>query len=295
MTINNTDDNLVRYKDKIWNFYQRTLIPVYPPHLSIELQEEECRKLIKIFNPYFIRWSSQWDCKENTGFWFIIKDRKEDIADYSSKIRNTIKKGIRLFNAKIISKELLKEIGFDVYLKALQRYQTSQIPFTEEQYLLQLDQLFKFGEWEFWGVFENSSGKMAGYSMNWIYDRSCEYKTIKLDPAFLKDSSSYLLIHEMNKHYLNDLQFLYVNDGSRSLMHESNIQEFLEKKFLFRKAYCRMHIHYRPSVSILVKALYPMKNIFFGGQSSISRKISTLLKHEEIVREYHLLGKQRNL
>ena len=255
MAISNTKESLIRYKEKVWNQYQGALIPVLPPHIPMDVSEEECTELISKFKPYFVRWTTQWDCDGETGFWYVIKDHREDFSEYSSKIRNTIRKGINLFEARIISSEFLKEAGYEVYCRAFGRYQTSQKPMQKADFLFQIEQIFDIGEWEFWGVFEKSSGNFAGYSMNWIYNQSCEYKTIKTDPAYLKDSSNYLLIHEMNKHYLNDRQFLYVNDGSRSLLHESNIQGFLESKFNFRKAYCQLHIQYHPLLSLGVKLL----------------------------------------
>ncbi len=284
MAINNTERNIILHKDKFWNYYQRALIPVLPPHINKEVGKAECKELINLYKPYFIRWTSQWDCRRKTGFWFMIKDSKEDLSEYSSKMRNSINRGNRHFHAKIINKTTLRSEGYELYIKALNRYQIKQSPYSEKEFQAQLDQLFTIGEWEFWGVYSNDSGKLAGYSMNWIYDKSCEYKTIKLDPAFLKDYSGYLLIHEMNKFYLNEKGFRYVNDGSRSLLHESNIQEFLEKKFLFRKAFCELNIRYSPVVSIAVKGLYPWRALFYSAQNSTFRKISTLLKHEEIIR-----------
>lgn len=292
MAINNTNNNLIHYREKYWNQYQGALIPVLPPHIPMEVGEEERLELIGKYKPYFIRWTTRWDCDGETGFWYVIKDHREELAEYSSKIRNTIKKGIHLFEARIISREFLKNAGYEIYIRAFSRYHTTQKPMTEVDFHLQIEQLFDIGEWEFWGVFEKSTGNFAGYSMNWIYEQSCEYKTIKTDPAYLKDSSNYLLIHAMNKHYLNDRQFLYVNDGSRSLLHESNIQEFLQNKFHFRKAFCQLHIHYNPLLSRAVKLLFPFRKMIYSLKGSLPGKASTLLKHEEIIREVHLSGDQ---
>jgi hypothetical protein len=289
MSINNTDGNIIRHRDRIWNNYQRALIPVYPPHLPVDPGEEECRELLRMFHPYFIRWTSSWDCSADTGFWFVIKDGKEDISAYSPGVRYSIRQGIRNFSARIISKESLIAEGYDVYLSALQRYRGPARPYTELQFREQLIRLFGIGEWEFWGLFDNESGKMAGYSMNWIYDSSCEYKTIKVDPGSLKRSGNYLLLHEMNRYYLNDRGFRYVNDGSRSLMHESNIQEFLERTFLFRKSYCRMHIRYSRPVALAVRVLYPFRKLLFALPVGPVKKAGTLLKHEEIARKSRLL------
>ena len=48
------------------------------------------------------------------------------------------------------------------------------------------------------------------------------------------------LIRSLIKQYLNENNFRYVNDGAKSMSHDTNIQEFLIKKFKFRKAYCQL-------------------------------------------------------
>ncbi len=51
----------------------------------------------------------------------------------------------------------------------------------------------------------------------------------------------------------------YINDGARSIRHETAFQDYLEKYFGFRKAYCKLHIAYRFPVNIAVKLLYPFR------------------------------------
>ncbi len=284
MAAANTESCLIRRGDAVWNLYQGTLIPAVPPHVPVDLPEGEARRLIREHRPYFVRWTTGWDCGEETGFWYVIKDTPEDPDDYPPKVRSTLRRGLARFHARIIDGGFLKNSGYPVYLRAFERYRSHPKPFTEEEFRDQIDRLFRFGEWEFWGVFETESGALAGYSMNWIYDRSCEYKSIKLDPRYMHDSSGYVLISGMNRHYLNGLGFRYVNDGSRSLQHDSGIQDFLEKKFRFRRAYCRLHIRYRPLVAVAVAMLFPFRRPIFASGHPFFRKIGVLLRHEEIVR-----------
>jgi len=284
MVINNTEQNIIIQNNGYWNKYQGAIIPLMPPHLEMHPGERELRQLTEKSRPYFIRWTSDWDCGAETPFWFIIKDSAEDLAEYSSKVRNVIKKGISRCFARMITGEELERDGYPVYLKAFAGYNTSQKPMTPEKFRFQVENLYRVGEWQFWGLFSKEDMRMTGYSMNWIYENACEYKMIKLDPDYLKDAGGYLLIHEMNKHYLNDRRFTYVNDGARSLAHDSNVQEFLEKKFGFRKAYCRLHLYYRRPVRIAVTLLYPFRNFIYPAKTEVTRKVSILLRHEEIAR-----------
>ena len=54
----------------------------------------------------------------------------------------------------------------------------------------------------------------------------------------------------------------YIIDGERSIFHQTNFQNYLEKYFGFRKAYCRLHIYPRPGYGICLKMLYPFRSLF---------------------------------
>ena len=76
----------------------------------------------------------------------------------------------------------------------------------------------------------------------------------------------------------------YINDGARSIRHETAFQDYLEKYFGFRKAYCKLHIYYRFPVGIIIKLLYPLRK-YFNSESKVGSIINSLLKMEEICRE----------
>ena len=112
------------------------------------------------------------------------------------------------------------------------------------------------------------------------------YSVIKLHPDYLKGYPSYALIYEMNRYYLNEKNVLYVHDGARSLGHETNIHDWLIKKFRFRKAYAKLHVIYRKDIFFLVKVLYSFQSLFYKLETKIPlvKKIAILLRHEDIKR-----------
>lgn len=125
---------------------------------------------------------------------------------------------------------------------------------------------------------------MIAYSSNTVNDDIVNYITIKFHPEYLKLYPSYALFYEMNRYYINELGLKYVNDGARSIAHDTNIQGFLIQKFNFRKAYCKLNIIYRWDIGIIVKILYPFRSIFSKFNHKVFNKISVLLKQEEIRR-----------
>ena len=163
----------------------------------------------------------------------------------SSKTRNQIRRGLRKCEIKLIEKEVVKKEGFASYNAAFLSYNTHLKPKTEIEFQEEIASLDV--NWEFWGIY--NVGKMIGYCQNKVIDSCCDYSTIKFHPDYLKFYSSYALFYTMNNYYLNEKRFKYVNDGARSISHETNIQEFLMQKFKFRKAYCKLNIIYSKPIN----------------------------------------------
>ena len=91
----------------------------------------------------------------------------------------------------------------------------------------------------------------------------------------------------MNRYYLNECNLSYVNEGTRSILHATNVQSFLIEKFKFRKAYCKLHIQYHPLVRIIVFLLYPFRRLIIKSNNTLLHKIGVVLMQEE----YHKVNK----
>jgi len=85
----------------------------------------------------------------------------------------------------------------------------------------------------------------------------------------------------MNSYYLKDRGLSYVNEGTRSILHATNVQSFLIDKFKFRKAYCRLHIQYHPLVKLIVFILFPFRSLIVKSSSKLLHKIGVVLIQEE--------------
>lgn len=101
-------------------------------------------------------------------------------------------------------------------------------------------------------------------------------------PNSMKDYANYVLIHEMNKYYLNILNLRYVNDGARSIYHKTNIQDFLESKFKFRKAYSELNIVYLPFIGITLKLLVIFQRYLNFLPLNLKDKLFALVAQEKI-------------
>lgn len=242
-----------------------------------KLPPSEAKYKLKHHNAWMLRNIYNWDCGEPTNFWEIINDRPRELNELPSKVRNQVRRCSRDCDIRKISNfDLIHNDGYTVYKKAFERYHdiTTKIATREEwERFIENDSVH-----EFWGVFVKESGMLIAYAMNTIISLSVNYNTLKAIPDYMnKHYPYYGLIFEMNRHYLSN--YRYVSDGFRSISEHSNIQPFLEKNFLFRKAYCNLTMYYKPWLKIALILLYPFRNLI------PITSIKHILNLEKIARE----------
>jgi hypothetical protein len=265
---------------KNWRKYNGALIPLTPPH--IEVNTDGIEEKIKRNNAFFARWTSNFDQKDMSEFWHVICDKPMDLQDYSRNTRSKIRRGLKQCEMKKVEKKEVINKGFDSYVSAFKKYNSHLSPKSESEFKSEIENLV--GNWDFWAIYKDS--QMIGYSQNKIIDAYCDYSTIKFHPEYLKFYPSYALFFTMNQYYLNEKEFKYVNDGARSISHETNIQEFLIEKFRFRKAYCKLNIIYSLKVKLLLSLFYPCRHIIKLLKFGPFLKLNIFLYQEKIRRSY---------
>jgi len=273
---------MIKFKDTNWYPYHGVLLPKIPPHQEIVLSKKEQRELLKKSQAYLIRWTSDWDT-EKSEFWYIVKDDFNGLSELSSNTRSKVRRGLKNCKvSRVLADEIAKN-GYEVYASAMNCYKTNLNIISKKEFS---NNKINSENYDIWAVYEKSTGMMIAYSSNKIEKNSCTYTEIKFHPKYLKLYPSYALFYEMNSYYLEEKNFLYVNDGAKSIAHNTNIQNFLVDKFKFRKAYCRLNIAYRKDIAIVVKVLYPFRKIISKFNFSSAKKIVVLLKQEEIRRSF---------
>ena len=264
-----------------WRKYNGALIPTSPPHIDVDLTG--IKEMIRKEKVYFARWTSHFDQDQQSQFWYVIQDKPLEMDDYKSKIRNQIRRSLKKCVVKKVDKKEIIQFGYDSYFSAFKNYNTYLTPLSKKNFINSISNLGI--EWEFWGIY-NLEGLMIGYSQNKIMKDYCDYSIMKFHPDYLKSRPSEALIYTMNQYYLNDRKFRYVNDGTRSISHDTNIQSFLIQKFKFRKAYCRLHIIYSKRVKLLISVIYPFRSLIRYFSTGFFLKLNILIKQEKIRRSY---------
>lgn len=207
-----------------------------------------------------VRNTYDFDCQEVTGFWYIIKDHFGGIEELSKSTRNCVRRALNtLIIKKVEAATLQTDEAYDVYLKSFQHYKVKTATYLSKSAFFEL---FSAQNYHFWAIFVKETQQLVGFSINEYVGDFCYYRTIKVAPEFLKFYYPfYGLFFEMNRYYLQELGVQFVCDGARSITNHSNIQPFLEEKFKFRKAYCRLQISYKWYISLIIRVLYPFRKI----------------------------------
>ena len=270
---------------KNWRRYNGALIPLNPPHIEVDTNgvEEKIRKE----NVFFARWTSNFDCSKETEFWYVICDKFIPFDKLSRNTRNNVRRGLKRCQVKKVSHQFIMENAYPIYRKAFDNYQGHLSPDNEDEFLKEYVTYNDKNIWDFWVVFEKESLEMIAFSRNKIEFNQCELCTTKFHPKFQrKYYPSEALFYTMNQYYLEEKRFMYVNDGARSISHETNIQEFLIQKFKFRKAYCKLNIVYSRYIKSLILLVYPFRWLIKFINFGLFIKLNILIRQESIRRSY---------
>lgn len=270
---------------KTWRYYNHALLPTAEPH---EKADEEVLK-----NPEFwkankkallARWTSDFDCGYETNWWYVIKDTPFDINGLKAKRRYEINKGKKNFTvSRIIASEYGEEL-FEVQLAAFSGWPEKYRPSVEKSTFI--NGLKAWDRCIVYGGFERDTGKLAAYAYLKEYDGHLEFSVLRARPEFERNGVNAAMVAAVVEDYSEKLSDgYYICDGARSIQHETAFQDYLEKYFGFRKAYCKLHIIYNPRVNRIIKLLFPFRK-FLKGLDGIGliHKVNSVLYMEELFR-----------
>jgi len=272
-----------------WLKVNKGLLACYFPHQIPVITEANARHAIhRDKTAWFARWQSNYGELEESKWWCVVREGIWDIESIpDKKERWAIRQGRkRLVTRRMIPQEVL-EMAPEVANKAQSRYKGTNIRmYTSESFATRLAAGEQVpGMLEYFGVFDKN--KLVGWAEIHVVDNACSMCTIKYDPDYLKQYSSYCLIDSLLDEFLNKRKMAYINDGERSIYHETNFQPFLIKSFGFKQKYSRLNVTYRIPLGIAVRSFYPFRKIISKSKTIIGPRanaVSALLEQEAIVR-----------
>ena len=158
-----------------------------------------------------------------------------------AKRRYEINKGRKNFCVKEINPLDYEKELFLIQKTAYSIYPEKYRPVVEEQSFVQ--NLHNWNGHVVLGAFYRESNELVGYSL--VYereDRCIDFIAQKVMPDYEKFAINAALVDGVLEKFNNALcEGKFLCDGSRNTNHETFFQDYLEKYFGFRKAYCKLH------------------------------------------------------
>lgn len=252
------------FSESDFEIYRHAWRYALPPHCEPQLNDSQCKALLKK-GGWMVRNTFDFDCKEETNFWYIIKDSFGGMEELSSNERRKIHKSESAFEYKIIDKQIVREKGYPIIKATFKDYEVKDRPMSEKIFNDYLDYCNK-GCFDYWGIYDKENQQLIGFCTVHVWDKSCEYGITAIWPKYLHNATYpyYGLYYKMNEYYLDNQKFKYVTDSARSITEHSNIQPFLEQNFKFRKAYCKLKIKYKWWFGIAVRVLLPFRKLIWN-------------------------------
>ena len=267
-----------------WKKYNGGIIPDEYPHIEPSLTDLD--EIANNGSKYlFIRYTSDFDCESETGWWYTILDKPFDIQAVKAKRRYEINKGNKNFYTKIIKASDFGQELYDVYMESLEGYAAPTV-LNRKQFDEQIKLWDDNDKLVLFGVFSREDDSLCGYADVYRNEKYLPISSMKTRVSCERDNVNFALVYGIVSFFEEELkQGAYLCDGARNIIHKTSFQDYLEKYFGFRKAYCRLHMIYSPKIRVAVRTLYCFRRVFKKLDNiGIIHKINGLLLMEEIAR-----------
>jgi hypothetical protein len=243
---------------------QRWIAPVGPAARRYSLTREQARGLQKKLGGWWVSWTEGFCAEADVARWYAVISRQfVPLEKMPAKRRYEVQRGLKNCEVRRVDAAEIARNGYETHVAAMKSYAGGQHVYvpsrTDFSARVLTDAPFADIK-HHWAAYHQS--RMVAFAQCWLYDRTeADYTLIKLHPECRPLYAGYALVQRMNEFYLRDQGFEYVNDGWRSILHETAVQDFLIGKFNFEKAAARLCVEFRPPFNALLKvssSLHPI-------------------------------------
>lgn len=146
------------------------------------------------------------------------------------------------------------------------------------------DMVQQWKDYLVFGAFSKEDGILQGYAIVEDHGTYAAFSVLRTNPASEKNGINAAMVDSILEEFKDRFRDgFYICDGARSIRHETAFQDYLEKYFAFRKAFCKLNVKYKSGLGLAVKMLCPFRKMI-KGKTTIGSNISGILKMEEIRR-----------
>lgn len=234
----------------------------------------------------FARWVSEFDVPEVTQWWYCIRDEKISLENLNSKQRYRVKRGLKFCRVERVDPHQYGEGLYNVLVESMKDYPLEYRGSIETYETFSKG--FDVAHADWFAVFDAESNGIIGYSTCHRGDEMAHLTALKVMPEHLNKDVNAALVFKIVEFYINEKNYLYVSDGARNIKHQTKFQEYLVHNLGFRYAYCKLNIQYNKYMGLVVKILYPFRNVLnkIRGNNAMLYNVYCVLKQEEIARTF---------
>ena len=138
-----------------------------------KLQKDEWKTLLKQ-GGLMVRNTYNFDCSEETCFWYVIKDHFNGFDELTPRVRNKVRHAFHYFEYRLISFDTMWEKTYPIIADTFADYPIHDRTMNQgvyEQYLSHC----KERTFDYWGIFDKSNGQMVGFCTVNLWGNCCEY------------------------------------------------------------------------------------------------------------------------
>lgn len=270
-----------------WQYYNHAAIPNCAPHESANLKPIQDHSIWKLSGDSVLlaRWVSDYNCGEETDWYYCIKNTPFELNELKSKQRYEINKGKKYFDVSVINPQDYINAIYTIQVEAFKSYPKEYRP--KLNYNDVKDEVFN--EWDnkiVFAAFDKETNRMASYAIFERKESHIEWSVLKSMPEYEKLKVNAVIIAASLEYFNQDLiQGKYISGGERNISHQTNFQNYLEYLFGFTKVYCKLNIVYRPGIAQIVRIMYPFRKILKEFHFKFFYKMYSVLLMEEIIRK----------
>ena len=267
-----------------WMKYNSALISATAMPVFVDVSYENAIRALNKTGALFFRYNTRPNSEnrdlESKNWWQVVC-RQYDISSVSANTRSKIHRGLKRMTIRLEDPNWLAENGYHCHVNSYARYKNVK-PQTKKAFQQFIKSLAGLPFFEIWVCSNNT--ELLGYIICLREDNGVFMHTIDVSPAGLHDYAAYAMIHTLLEHYINQ-QGIPVTNGSRSISHETHMQDFLTK-FGFEREYSKLNVVYRRDIQFIVRILYPFRKLLRHlVLLPFIHKVSAALFQEEIVRQ----------
>ncbi len=249
------------FKDKYWiPRGTKKILTYFGPHLKHNLNPREVISFSRKKGAWGLIWSYDQDYTDQSPWYHVVCDTPDyEVSVIKSKnARHNIRRSLKRCQFRQLDYLWLAENGYDVYVQAASRYKNFQME-SKSEFYQNIIRHADNPDSEAFGVFVED--KLIAYITLFITEKNVRGDVARFDPNYSNCYPMFALYYSVANHYLKDGNYNEVDCGTKPLLHETNIGDFL-KQVGFRKTYCRFGVYWSPTARLGLSLLRILKNAF---------------------------------